>query len=158
VTWLLLLFGIGITFGNWLGGRIADWKLMPGLIGILASLSLLLLLFALVMPAKVPAVIVFVLWGAAAFATVPPLQVRIVDQARDAPNLASTLNIGAFNIGNAGGAWLGGLVIDHGASLNAVPVAGAAVAFAGLGLTVLSAQLERRARALPERRESKESA
>jgi len=145
VTWLLLLFGVGITFGNWFGGRVADWKLMPGLIGILATLSVLLFLFAFAMQAKVPAVIVFVLWGAAAFATVPPLQVRIVDQARDAPNLASTLNIGAFNIGNAGGAWLGGVVIAHGGSkaLSLVPVAGAVVALAGLGLTVWSALSER---------------
>ncbi|MDB5988587.1 MAG: major facilitator transporter [Nevskia sp.] len=143
VTWLLLLFGVGITFGNWLGGRIADWKLMPGLIGILATLSVLLFLFAFAMHAKVPAAIVFVLWGAAAFATVPPLQVRIVDQARDAPNLASTLNIGAFNIGNAGGAWLGGVVIAQTGSLSAVPVAGAAVALAGLGLTIWSAWRER---------------
>jgi DHA1 family inner membrane transport protein len=141
VTWLLLLFGVGITFGNWVGGRVADWKLMPGLIGILATLSVLLFLFAFAMHAKVPAVVVFVLWGAAAFATVPPLQVRIVDQAKDAPNLASTLNIGAFNIGNAGGAWLGGVVIAHGGSnaLSLVPVAGGAVALAGLGLTVWSA-------------------
>jgi DHA1 family inner membrane transport protein len=114
---------------------------MPGLIGILATLSVLLFLFAFAMHAKVPAVVVFVLWGAAAFATVPPLQVRIVDQAKDAPNLASTLNIGAFNIGNAGGAWLGGVVIAHGGSnaLSLVPVAGGAVALAGLGLTVWSA-------------------
>ena len=143
VTWLLLLFGVGITFGNWLGGRIADWKLMPGLIGILATLSVLLFLFSFAMESKIPAALCFVAWGAAAFATVPPLQVRIVDQARDAPNLASTLNIGAFNIGNAGGAWLGGVVIAQTHKLQLVPIAGAVVALAGLGLTLLSAARQR---------------
>ena len=76
----------------------------------------------------------------AAFGLVPGLQSRVVDKARDAPNLASTLNIAGFNLGNAGGAFLGGVVIDRGWGLAAVPVAAfivAAVALAAAALGML---------------------
>jgi DHA1 family inner membrane transport protein len=79
----------------------------------------------------------------AAFGLVPGLQSRVVDKAKNAPNLASTINIGAFNLGNAGGAFLGGLVIDRGFSLPAVPVAAAIVALIGLGAAVLGAAHDR---------------
>lgn len=84
VTLVLVLFGVGLTLGNTLGGRLADRALMPSLMGILA------------------------------FATAPLLQMRVLEKVHVAPNLASTLNIGAFNIGNAGAAWLDGAVITHG--------------------------------------------
>ena len=142
---ILLLFGVGLTVGNTVGGKLADRRLMPALTGILAVLALLLVLFGLATPYKWATVAAMFLWGMAAFATVPGLQMRVVEQAKDAPNLASTLNIGAFNLGNAGGAWLGGWVIDSGLGLTAVPYAGALVALGGLGLTVLSSWMERRA-------------
>ena len=82
----------------------------------------------LVIHSKIATLVVVFLWAMAAFGLVPGLQSRVVDKATHAPNLASTLNIGAFNLGNAGGAFLGGLVIDRGFSLPAVPVAGAIVA------------------------------
>jgi DHA1 family inner membrane transport protein len=88
------------------------------------------------------AITVFV-WGIAAFATVPPLQMRVVEKAAKAPNLASTLNIGAFNVGNAGGAWLGGLVIDHGHSLDTLPWVAAAVSAVALLLTWLASRMDR---------------
>ena len=142
---ILLLFGVGLTVGNTVGGKLADRRLMPALTGILAVLALLLVLFGLATPYKWATVAAMFLWGMAAFATVPGLQMRVVEQAKDAPNLASTLNIGAFNLGNAGGAWLGGWVIDSSLGLTAVPYAGALVALGGLGLTVLSSWMERRA-------------
>jgi DHA1 family inner membrane transport protein len=144
VTGTLLLFGAGLTVGNTLGGKLADWKLMPALMGILAALALVMLLFSVSSRAALPAMITVFVWGVFAFATVPPLQMRVVAKAAQAPNLASTLNIGAFNLGNALGAWLGGAVIARGAPLTAVPYAGAAVALAGLLLTALSAALDRR--------------
>jgi len=130
--------------GNTLGGKLADWKLMPALMGILAGLALVLVAFSWTSRMALPAMITVFVWGVFAFATVPPLQMRVVAKAAQAPNLASTLNIGAFNLGNALGAWLGGVVITQGASLTALPFAGAAVTLAGLGLTLWSALLDRR--------------
>ena len=141
--WVLVLFGAGTTLGNLLGGRLADWRLMPALIGILAVLGLVLLGFAWTMQHTLLAVVTVFVWGVAAFATVPPLQMRVVQQAGAAPNLASTLNIAAFNLGNALGAFLGGAVITAGLGLPAVSVAGAAVAWLGLAVTVVSLVLQR---------------
>lgn len=142
--WVLVLFGVGTTLGNMLGGRLADWRLMPSLIGILIALTLVLLGFAWTMHSTLAAVVTVFVWGVAAFATVPPLQMRVVQQAGDAPNLASTLNIAAFNLGNALGAFLGGAVIDVGLGLPAVSVAGAGVAAMGLVVTWASLRLQRR--------------
>lgn len=136
--WVLVLFGAGTTLGNLLGGRLADWRLMPALIGILAVLALVLLGFAWTMQHTMAAIVTVFVWGVAAFATVPPLQMRVVQQAGEAPNLASTLNIAAFNLGNALGALLGGAVIAAGFGLPAVSLAGAAVAALGLAITVWS--------------------
>ncbi|MDF3982514.1 MFS transporter [Luteibacter sahnii] len=141
---VLVLFGVGTTLGNLLGGRLADWRLMPSLMGILVALAALMALFAWTMHDTVAAIATVFVWGIASFATVAPLQSRVVHVAGDAPNLASTLNIAAFNLGNAGGAWLGGVVIAAGLGLPAVSLAGAAVTVAGLLATVASVALERR--------------
>jgi DHA1 family inner membrane transport protein len=77
-----------------------------------------------------------------------PLQTRVVDQAHEAPNLASTLNQGAFNLGNAAGAWLGGAAITAGMPYGQIPYLGAAIAVIGLAVAVLSYTLEKRAPAL----------
>jgi DHA1 family inner membrane transport protein len=141
---VLVLFGLGTTIGNILGGRLADWKLMPSLMGILVALALLLVLFAWTMHSTVAAIVTIFVWGIASFATVAPLQSRVVHVAGDAPNLASTLNIAAFNLGNAGGAWLGGAVLAAGYTMSVVSLAGAAVTVAGLLATMASVALERR--------------
>jgi DHA1 family inner membrane transport protein len=146
VTGVLFLFGLGLTLGNTLGGKLADWKLMPSLMGVLVVLALIQLVLAAVLSSPWAAIAAVFVWGVAAFATVPGLQMRMMQQAPDAPALVSTLNIAAFNLGNAGGAWLGGWMLDHGASLRALPVAGAALAVVGLGLAAVSVVLERRAR------------
>jgi MFS transporter, DHA1 family, inner membrane transport protein len=143
VSAVLVLFGAGTTVGNVLGGKLADWWLMPSLAAILGALAVVLAVFAWTMHSMVASVITLFIFGTAAFATVAPLQMRIVQQAGDAPNLASTLNIGAFNLGNAGGAWLGGAVIGAGLGLSAVSLAGAGVAIGGLILTLVSMALER---------------
>jgi len=142
---VLVLFGLGTTIGNMLGGRLADWKLMPSLVGILVGLTLLLVVFAWTMHSTIASIVTVFVWGIAAFATVAPLQSRVVHVAGDAPNLASTLNIAAFNLGNAGGAWLGGAVLAAGFAMPAVSLAGAAVTVAGLLATVASIALDRRA-------------
>ena len=149
VTLVLVLFGVGLTVGNTIGGKLADRALLPALMGILALLTVVMLVFAYTSHQVIPAVVTIFVWGIAAFATVPPLQTRVVEQAKEAPNLASTLNIGAFNLGNAGGAWLGGLALSHGYGLDRLPLVAAAVAFAALLLTVLAAWQDRGAGVRP---------
>lgn len=142
--WVLILFGVGTTIGNMLGGRLADWRLMPSLVGVLVLLSVIMLVFAWTMHNTVASVVTVFVWGVAAFATVPPLQMRVVQQASEGPHLASTLNIAAFNLGNAIGAFIGGSMIGMGLGLPSVSVAGAVVALLGLLVTLASAALERR--------------
>ncbi|MDR5830327.1 MFS transporter [Caballeronia sp. LP006] len=142
VTLVLVLFGIGLTVGNTIGGKLADRALMPSLMGILLALAIVMAVFAKTSHSQVGAIVTIFVWGIAAFATVPPLQTRVVEKAKDAPNLASTLNIGAFNIGNAGGAWLGGAVLTHGFGLDVLPWAAAMVAVAALGVTWFAARFD----------------
>ncbi len=108
VTAMLVTYGVGLTVGNWLGGRFADRSVDRTLIVTLGSLALLLVAFAAAMPFAAPSAVLIFLWGVASFALVPPLQLRVMSAAHDAPNLASAMNIGAFNLGNAVGAALGG--------------------------------------------------
>jgi MFS transporter, DHA1 family, inner membrane transport protein len=154
VTVILFVIGVGLTVGINIGGRLADRGLMRALIGILAGLAALSALFALASHDKVAAVLVIFLWGMAAFGTIPSLQTRALDSAKEAPNIASALNIGAFNLGNAGGALLGGLVIDWGLGLTAVPLAAALVALASLATAVLGAGLDRRGSLFAQRQRS----
>jgi DHA1 family inner membrane transport protein len=144
VTWLLVLFGLGMVAGNLVGGRFADRALMPLLYVSLGSLAVVLALFTLTAHNKITAAVTIVLIGALGFATVPPLQKRVLDQAAGAPTLASAVNIGAFNLGNALSAWLGGIVIASGLGYTAPNWVGAALAASALALAVLSHQLERR--------------
>ena len=146
VTLVLLLFGLGLTVGGTLGGRLADWRLMRSLLGFLLAIGVILAVFAATMHHPVAAMATIFVWGVLAFAIVPPLQMLVVDRASHAPNLASTLNQGAFNLGNAGGAWLGGVAISAGAPLTSLPWLGLAMAVASFALTLVSASMERRAR------------
>jgi DHA1 family inner membrane transport protein len=138
VTAMLVTFGVGLTVGNWLGGRFADRSVDRTLIVTLAALSAILVAFALLMTAPVATAILVFLWGVASFALVPPLQVRVMSAAADAPNLASAVNIGAFNLGNAFGAALGGGVIAAGLGYPAVAFAGAAAAAIGLAAVLVA--------------------
>ena len=136
VTAMLVVYGVGLTAGNWLGGRFADRSVDRTLIVTLAGLTLVLTAFALAMPYAAPSAVLIFLWGVASFALVPPLQVRVMSAAAAAPDLASSINIGAFNLGNAVGAALGGAVIAGGLGLPAVALAGAGAALSGLVLTL----------------------
>ncbi|WP_210588478.1 MFS transporter [Streptomyces sp. GESEQ-35] len=147
VTWLLVLFGVGMFLGNLLGGRFADRALMPMLFATLAALTAALLLFTATAHNKVLAAITLSLIGALGFATVPPLQKWVLDQASAAPTLASAANIGAFNLGNALAAWLGGIVIAAGLGYTAPNWVGALLSGTALLLAFLAAHLDRRTRA-----------
>jgi DHA1 family inner membrane transport protein len=136
ITAMLAVYGIGLTVGNWLGGRYADRSIDGTLIAVLAALTGLLLLFAVTMHWPVPAALSIFAWGVATFALVPPLQMRVMAAASDAPNLASAMNIGAFNLGNALGAAIGGAVISLGLGYVAVSIAGAIVAGSALALAL----------------------
>ncbi|MDH2435263.1 MFS transporter [Pokkaliibacter sp. MBI-7] len=137
VTSMLVLYGLGLTVGNVLGGRFADKSLDGTLIASLLAVIVLLVIFAGTMTSEwIVAPLIF-FWGVASFALVPPLQSMVVQEAAEAPNLASAMNIGAFNLGNAFGAALGGGVISVGLGLPAVALAGAATALVGLILLLL---------------------
>lgn len=138
VTWTLLLIGLGLTLGNILGGKMADRRLGATLVGVFAAMAIVSTALAWTSSALVPAEITLFLWATAAFAAVPALQVNVVTFGKAAPNLVSTLNIGAFNLGNALGAWTGGLVIEQGLGLTRVPLAAAALAVLALIVTLIT--------------------
>lgn len=141
---ILLVFGVGLSIGNVAGGRLADSGLGRALIGTLAALALVLVALAAVLSIKGLAVAFIFLLGIAAFATVAPLQLRVLEAAgAEGRTLASSLNIAAFNLGNALGAWAGGLTIDHGLGLGALPLIAAAITAAGLLLALWSLHLDR---------------
>ncbi|OOG49427.1 MFS transporter [Rhodanobacter sp. C01] len=140
---ILLVFGVGMIAGNLLGGRLADRRLMPALLLTLATLAVVLGVMSFVLHSQMLTVIFVGLLGVAAFATVPPLQLWVLHKAEGAQSLASSLNIGAFNLGNALGAWLGGVVIMHGPGLGAVTWVAALVTVSGLTVALCSLRLER---------------
>jgi len=144
VTWVLLLFGGGMTIGNLIGGRLADWKLMPTVIGTLILLAALLLALAGFGSVAAAAVFMVFVWGILTFVVVPPLQMRVVQSASEAPNLAATLNQGAFNVGNAAGAWIGGAALSLGISYATLPFVGAGIAIVATAVALLSLGLDRR--------------
>ncbi|MEV6047688.1 MFS transporter [Streptomyces xanthochromogenes] len=144
VTWLLVLFGLGMVTGNLIGGRFADRALMPMLYVAPSGLAVVLALFTMAAHDKLASAVMVFLIGALGFATVPPLQKRVLDQAAGAPTLASAVNIGAFNLGNALSAWLGGIVIAAGLGYTAPNWVGAALAASALVLAFVSSALERR--------------
>jgi DHA1 family inner membrane transport protein len=136
VTGALLGIGVGLTIGNLLGGRFADRNLLGTVIGGFAGLIAVLIVLSFVSHSMVPTLALLIVWGGLAFALVSPLQIWVVDAATDAPNLASTLNQGAFNLGNATGAWLGGAALTAGAQYQQLPLLGALVAGVALALTL----------------------
>lgn len=138
VTWTLFLIGLGLTVGNLLGGKLADWKLGTALAGTFALIAITSIAFSFTSRSFIGAEITLFIWAMASFAAVPALQVGVVRFGRDAPNLVSTINIGAFNTGNALGAWAGGMVIDAGLDMTDVPLAAALMAVIGLGATLLT--------------------
>ncbi|AUG54157.1 MFS transporter [Thalassospira marina] len=140
---ILLLFGVGLFFGNLYGGRFADRHLMATLVASLVFLTVVLVVLTYALDNQIFAVITVGILGAAAFSTVPPLQMRVLAKAEGAPSLASSINIAAFNLGNAGGAWLGGVAIDHGPGLPGVPLVAAAITVGGLVLAGISWWLDK---------------
>lgn len=138
VTAALVVYGVGLTIGNYLGGRFADRALRPTLIVVLALLVAFLMIFSWTMAWPLPAIATIFAWGISTFALVPSLQSWLMQVAAGAPNLAASVNIGAFNLGNALGALLGGAVIGADFGYRWVAVAGAAMALTGLICVLLA--------------------
>lgn len=147
ISWLLVLFGAGMVIGNLVGGRLADRDLMRSLYLTLAGLAAVLFAFTFTSQAQIPSMITIVLLGGFGFATAAPLQTRVLQSAKQAPTLASAVNIGAFNVGNALAAWLGGLVIAGGLGYQAPNWVGGIMAASALGVAVVAGSLDRRAAA-----------
>ncbi|MEU5099878.1 MFS transporter [Streptomyces sp. NPDC020996] len=144
VTVLLALFGVGATAGNLLGGRLADRSMRGTLFGGLTSLAAVLLLFPVLMRAEWSAAAAVTLLGLAAFVTGSPLQLMVMEKAAAGPSLASSANQAAFNLANAGGAWIGGLALASGSGPTSPALAGAALAVLGLGVAGTAFAVDRR--------------
>ncbi|MFJ6082195.1 MFS transporter [Streptomyces sp. NPDC092369] len=150
VTLLLALFGVGATAGNLLGGRLADRSMRGTLFGGLVSLAVVLALFPVLMGTAWSAPLAVVLLGTAAFVTSSPLLLMVMEKASSAPSLASSANQAAFNLANAGGAWIGGLALAAGFGVTSPAVVGAGLAVLGLGVAGVAYAVDRR-RAVPGR-------
>ncbi|MGW1466414.1 MFS transporter [Streptomyces sp. NPDC002308] len=143
VTLVLALFGIGMTLGALAAGPLTDRALRPTLFGSLGALTVVLLVFPLTVHVQWLALVMVVLLGAVGFMTTTPLQMLVMRKAKDAPTLASASNHSAFNLANAGGAWLGGAAISAGWGWTSPAPVGAALAVVGLGIAVTATVLDR---------------
>jgi DHA1 family inner membrane transport protein len=137
VGYVLLAAGIGLTAGNYLGARLADWRARPSLVAVLFGVVAVLLVFAAFGPTPWSATVIVTLWGVLAFAVCAITQAMVVEAASAAPNLASTLNISAFNLGNAIGAGLSAAALSAGLGLSAIPLLAAGVGGLAVAMAIL---------------------
>jgi DHA1 family inner membrane transport protein len=142
---VLLVVGLGMTAGNLLGGRLGDWKLMPTVIALLLAAAGVMVVMSGVLTNPMAAVAAILAWAVANSSIGTPMQMRVIQMAPGAPTLASTVNQGAFNLGNAGGAWISGVALTYGASYATLPLIAACIALAAAALAALSHSIERRA-------------
>ncbi|PHM54358.1 MFS transporter [Xenorhabdus sp. KK7.4] len=140
VSIMLVLVGVGFTVGNYIGGILANRSVSKTLYGLFASLFLIMMLFPQIAKDTITGGIILVLWGAASFGVVPPLQLKVMQVASEAQSLASSVNIGAFNLGNAIGAALGATVLSLGLGYEMVSYSGGFVALVGLLLLLITDQ------------------
>ncbi|MCH6230599.1 MFS transporter [Microbacterium sp. CFH 31415] len=143
VPWLLVLFGAGLIVGNWLGGKLADRSIDGTLVFFIAALVVVLALFGISAQSPAATIVALFLMGGFGFGTVPGLQSRIMNYAGQAPTLASGANIGAFNVGNALGAWAGGVGIAAGLGYTSPIWIGATITASALVVMVIAAAVAR---------------
>jgi DHA1 family inner membrane transport protein len=143
VTIVLALFGIGMTLGALIAGPLTDRALRPTLYGSLAALAVMLVVFDFTVHIKWAALVSVVLLGAVGFMTTTPLQMLVMNKAKHAPTLASASNHSAFNLANAGGAWIGGVAISAGWGWTSPTLVGAVLAVVGLAIAVTAGLLDR---------------
>lgn len=154
VSLVLVLYGAAIAFGNIVGGKVADRDPVKALVVLFALQAAVLVILTFTAPSPVFALVTLAALGFLSFANVPGLQLYVVDMAKRhrpaAIDVASALNIAAFNLGIAAGAWIGGLVVASPLGLGATPWIGAILVAAALALTLLSGALDRRERSQPD--------
>jgi len=150
ITSMLIIIGIGFSVGNHLGGKLADRSLYKTLIGFLILLIVVMLVFPILATTTVGASIALFVWGVAAFAIVPPIQICVMSVAHEAPGLAASVNIGAFNLGNALGAAAGSAVLSVGMGYAEISIVGAILAAFGLVLVYYQAKTTQRSNAVLE--------
>jgi MFS transporter, DHA1 family, inner membrane transport protein len=138
VTVALMLVGVGFSIGNAIGGRSADHSRDGTLLIGFPVLGVMLLAYPFAAGTVPGALLATLLWGAATFAIMPSLQMRVMEAAHEAPGLASSVNIGAFNLGNAIGAALGAVVLSSGLGYPAVSIAGTGLALTGVAAVLAS--------------------
>lgn len=143
VTAVLALFGIGMTLGALAAGPLTDRALRPTLYGSLGALAVILVAFPFTVHVQWAALVMVVLLGGVGFMTTTPLQMLVMNKAKDAPTLASASNHSAFNLANAGGAWLGGVAIAAGWGWTSPAFVGAVLAVAGLAIAATAGYLDR---------------
>ncbi|UEL36006.1 MFS transporter [Rhodococcus sp. C1] len=141
----LMLYGLGMVAGNFVGGYLADRALMKGLFLSMGSLVVILAIFVIAVRNPYTALVFVFLIGLAGSSMVPGLQTRLMDVAEDAQTLAASLNHAALNIANAFGAWIGGVVIAAGYGYTAPAAVGSLLAVAGLVVLAVAVILQRRA-------------
>lgn len=154
VSLVLVLYGVAIALGNIFGGKVANKDPVKALVVLFALQALVLAMLTFTAPSPVFALITLAALGFLSFANVPGLQLYVVDMARRhrpaGIDVASALNIAAFNLGIAAGAWIGGLVVASPLGLGATPWVGAILVAGALGLTLVSGALDRRERSQPD--------
>ncbi|GAA1129319.1 MFS transporter [Streptomyces javensis] len=143
VTLVLALFGIGMTLGALVAGPLTDRALRPTLYGSLAALAAVLVAFDFTVHVKWAALLSVVVLGAVGFMTTTPLQMLVMNKAQHAPTLASASNHSAFNLANAGGAWLGGVAIAAGWGWTSPTLVGAVLAVIGLAIALIAGVTDR---------------
>lgn len=144
VSLVLLLFGVVMTIGNLAGGRLADWRQIPSMLGGATASVVMLLVLGAAAASPAGATLAVAAWGLAFFTIASPLQMRVLEAAHEAPNLASTLNQSAFNFGNAIGAWLGAQALLAGASYGSLPYLSAGLGVGAVLVIAADALLSRR--------------
>nr|WP_227659100.1 MULTISPECIES: MFS transporter [unclassified Corynebacterium] len=142
---VLMIYGLGMVAGTWVGGRLSDWNLEYGILVALAAICASLLAFYAASTSAVAATLCFGLIGMAGSTLIPSLQIRLMEVAGEAQTLAAALNHSALNIANAAGASMGGAVIAAGYSYSAPALAGAGLALLAVGLWYAAFALRRRA-------------
>lgn len=154
VSLVLVLYGAAIALGNVIGGKVADRDPVRALVVLFALQAAVLVILTFTAPSPFLALVTLAALGFLSFANVPGLQLYVVDMARrhlpTAVDVASALNIAAFNLGIAAGAWIGGLIVASPLGLGATPWIGAILVAGALGLTLASGALDRRERSQPD--------
>lgn len=141
---ILVVYGVGMTIGATVAGKVSQFGLMRGIIGSLILIALLLAVFGFLAQGKVTAVIAVFLLGFLPTILVPMLQTRLMDVAQEGQSLAAALNHSTLNAANALGAWMGSVVLSGGYGYEWPSRLGALLAVGGVFIALVSVWLGRR--------------